>query len=263
MPTKKRRRRKKHLDQLLIGLILIISVAFILIFRQIEPNSTQPDLPTTSNGNSSSAEGNSPTADASNQNDTSKIDKTQWNLTLASPDHPLPKNFTVETAELYNGLLFDARAAAALDQMISDGNEQGLSLMVCSAYRTMDKQITLFNEEVEKQKNVNDLPEDEAIQTAKTIVAYPGTSEHNLGLAADIVATHHQTLDEEFAQTDEAIWLKEHCAEYGFILRYPKGKEDITKIIFEPWHFRYVGTEVAKEIMEKGITLEEYLGETA
>lgn len=91
------------------------------------------------------------------------------------------------------------------------------------------------------------------------MVAYPGTSEHQLGLAADIVARSYQLLDDQQAQTAEARWLKEHCAEYGFILRYPTDKTSLTGVIFEPWHYRYVGEEAAREIMGQGICLEEYL----
>lgn len=90
-------------------------------------------------------------------------------------------------------------------------------------------------------------------------VAYPGTSEHHLGLAVDIVSLQYQQLDEAQARTPEIIWLTEHCSEYGFILRYPKDKTQITGIVYEPWHFRYVGVETAKVIMEQGLCLEEYL----
>ena len=92
-------------------------------------------------------------------------------------------------------------------------------------------------------------------------MAYPGTSEHNLGLAADIVAKDYQLLDDKQAETPEAVWLEENCWRYGFILRYPTDKTGETGIIFEPWHYRYVGKEAAREIMEQGICLEEYLGE--
>lgn len=96
------------------------------------------------------------------------------------------------------------------------------------------------------------------IEAAK-VVAYPGTSEHNLGLAVDIVSLGYQLLDNKQATTAEVRWLVENCADYGFILRYPQGKESITGIIYEPWHFRYVGVTAAQEIMDSGMCLEEYL----
>ena len=97
-------------------------------------------------------------------------------------------------------------------------------------------------------------------QTKKS-VAVPGTSEHATGLALDITSESNQTLDETQAQTQEQQWLMKNCQNYGFILRYPKDKTDITQYIYEPWHYRYVGEEAAKAIMEKGITLEEYLAQ--
>ena len=99
----------------------------------------------------------------------------------------------------------------------------------------------------------------EAEELAADEVARPGTSEHQLGLAVDIISNAHPDLDEGWAETEEAVWLKEHCAEYGFILRYPPDKSDITGIVWEPWHFRYVGEEAAVYIMENDLCLEEYL----
>ena len=100
-----------------------------------------------------------------------------------------------------------------------------------------------------------------AEREAAKVVAYPGTSEHHLGLAVDLVSDEHVALDEGAERTKGYQWLVSHCQKYGFILRYPNGATDITGIIYEPWHFRYVGKEAAEEIMERGITLEEYLEE--
>ena len=93
-------------------------------------------------------------------------------------------------------------------------------------------------------------------------VALPGTSEHGIGLAVDIVSNQYAELDAKQAETKEAQWLQEHCYEYGFILRYPPEKQSLTGIIYEPWHYRYVGREMAQKIKESGLTLEEYLGKT-
>ncbi len=101
---------------------------------------------------------------------------------------------------------------------------------------------------------------EEAEELAGQVVAVPGTSEHQLGLALDLVSSEYRKLDEEQENTKGFKWLKEYSWEYGFILRYPNGETDITGIIYEPWHFRYVGLEAAKEITEAGLTLEEYLG---
>lgn len=88
-----------------------------------------------------------------------------------------------------------------------------------------------------------------------------GTSEHQLGLAADIVAADYQVLEEEQENTPEQQWLMAHCQEYGFILRYPRDKQGLTGVGYEPWHYRYVGVEAAQEIMSQGLCLEEYLGQ--
>ncbi len=186
-----------------------------------------------------------------------------WRLQLVNEENPLPEGFSVETCPIsQSGQAFDKRAAQNLERMLADGKKQGMSFVVCSSYRSIDKQKTLFKNQVQKQKRKG-LSEEEAYKEAKTVVALPGTSEHNYGLAADIVAKSYQMLDDKQAQTKEAKWLKENCAKYGFILRYPLDKKDKTGIIFEPWHYRYVGEDAAKEIMRRGICLEEYLEERA
>ncbi|MGE5396067.1 MAG: M15 family metallopeptidase [Chitinophagales bacterium] len=181
-----------------------------------------------------------------------------WMLTLVNAENPLPDTYKSGLKKLANGLQFDERAIEQLNSMLSDARAEGLSPVVCSAYRTTEYQRKLFNNQVNKQiaKGLN---RQQAEIEARKIVAYPGTSEHNLGLAADIVSLDYQQLDEKQAKTAEVKWLTEHCSEYGFILRYPEGKTDITGVIFEPWHFRYVGINAAKEIMASGQCLEEEL----
>lgn len=182
-----------------------------------------------------------------------------WKLVLVNRNHMVEDGYEPPLAEIENNYYFDARAVDYLKKMLEDGRKAGLDFWICSAYRTIEKQTSLFEQQVRDLK-AQGYEESEARTKAATSVAYPGTSEHNLGLAVDIVARDYQILDDKQANTDEAKWLKENCWKYGFILRYPTDKMEITGIIFEPWHYRYVGEEVAKEIMERGITLEEYLG---
>jgi D-alanyl-D-alanine carboxypeptidase len=182
-----------------------------------------------------------------------------WKLVLVNAAHPLPEKFGVETRPLPNGLRFDARAYDDLTRMLQAGKEQGLSLVVCSAYRSYGKQKELFDEQVATEQATG-LSYNEAVEAAKKKVSLPGSSEHNLGLAVDIVALDYQKLDEGYLNTPEYEWLKENAYRYGFIMRYPEDKSAITKIVFEPWHYRYVGVEAATEITEKGLCLEEYLG---
>ena len=181
-----------------------------------------------------------------------------WMLTLVNADNPLTNDYSPKLKSLTSGHKFDERAIDQLNAMLSAMRAQGLSPVVCSAYRTVEYQRTLFNNQVERQMTKG-LSREQAEIEARKSVAYPGTSEHNLGLAADIVSINYQLLNDAQADTPEMKWLFEHCHEYGFILRYPKDKTDITGIIYEPWHFRYVGKETATEIMESDLCLEEYL----
>ena len=181
-----------------------------------------------------------------------------WMLTLVNAGNPLPEGFAPPLKTLANGLKFDERAIDELNAMLSAARRQGLSPVVSSAYRTTEKQQSLFDGKVSALIALG-LDPVQADTEARKHVAYPGTSEHNLGLAADIVSLFYQHLDSNQANTPEVKWLREHCAEYGFILRYPEEKAEITGIVFEPWHFRYVGVEAATAIMEGGLCLEEYL----
>ena len=132
-------------------------------------------------------------------------------------------------------------------------------MYVTSAYRSYDRQVSTFNSSMQNRLDQGMTPLEAYLETSSQ-VAMPGTSEHATGLAVDIISTQYGELDERQGDTPEQQWLMEHCQEYGFILRYPSDKSDITGIIYEPWHYRYVGKDAATEIMEQGITLEEYLG---
>lgn len=183
-----------------------------------------------------------------------------WNLTLVNAAHPLPEDFAVQTRALKSGKAFDARAFDALTEMVSDCQAAGLQPLVCSAYRSADDQSALFQEQLDRLL-ASGLSYDEAYAAASSEIAAPGTSEHSLGLAADICALSYQILDSAQADTPEQQWLMANCARYGFILRYPSDKQEVTGIIYEPWHYRYVGVEAAKAITEGGLCLEEYLAQ--
>ncbi len=178
---------------------------------------------------------------------------------LVNKENPLPDDYDVELITLP-----DRRGKAAeeayepLMQMLREGAEEGLDLLVCSSYRDRERQEELFDEDLEKLLRKGYTYAEAYEEVAKETMP-PGCSEHSTGLAFDIVARDYQMLDKGQEKTEENKWLRKHCAEYGFILRYPKGKEEITDISYESWHFRYVGKEVAEYIMEEGITLEEYL----
>lgn len=182
-----------------------------------------------------------------------------WALALVNAGNPLPAGFAVpELTGLRNGQAIDSRAYPALQRMVDDARGAGLQPLICSSYRTWDTQERLFGQEVQSWLDRGCIWEDAQAQAA-VWVAPPGTSEHQLGLAVDIVDISYQILDEGQENTPVQQWLMAHCAEYGFILRYPTGKSALTGISYEPWHYRYVGVQAAKEIMDGGLCLEEYL----
>lgn len=179
-----------------------------------------------------------------------------WNLILVNSENPLPSKFEVKTANIGNRPM-DERIVEIVKQMVADAKADGVDLLICSSYRSVDRQIVLFNQEIQDFKNQGYNDEDAYTEASKW-VAIPGTSEHHTGLALDIVTPTYQSLDFGFEETDAFKWLYSHCTNYGFILRYPKDKTDITKIVYEPWHYRYVGVEAAKYIHENNLCLEEY-----
>lgn len=182
-----------------------------------------------------------------------------WNLVLVNPWNPVPEDLSVTLTHLKNNQAVDERCYPDLQKMMDGCRAAGLSPRICSSYRTMEKQQRLYQNQIQAMLNFG-LSQEQAEAEAGKAVAVPGTSEHQLGLAVDIVDEQNQTLDESQEETAVQQWLMAHCWEYGFILRYPTEKSHITGIMYEPWHYRYVGREAAAEIYEKDVCLEEYLG---
>lgn len=185
-----------------------------------------------------------------------------WKLTLVNPWIPLPEDYSIRTVELINGQAIDERCYSDLQEMMDACRAAGLSPYICSSYRTWEKQSQLFEENVKELMSQGYSEEEARIETSKAI-AVPGTSEHQLGLAVDIVDKNYQVLDETQEDTEVQHWLMENSWRYGFILRYPTDKSNITGIVYEPWHYRYVGREAASEIYHENICLEEYLEKLA
>ena len=182
-------------------------------------------------------------------------------IVLVNPWNKLPDDLDIELVFMGNWQYVDKTCADALTAMLDACREAGLYPYVCSSYRTYEDQQYLMDNKIERLMDEKpSLTWQEASDIAKQSVAVPGTSEHQLGLAVDIVADGYYVLDYTQAKTDTQQWLMENCWDYGFILRYPEDATDITGIIYEPWHYRYVGVEIALELKELGITLEEYLG---
>lgn len=187
------------------------------------------------------------------------IPKDEWYLKVVNKKNPIDATYPLTVKPVgTNGYYFDERAIDALTAMLDAGTQAGMSFRISSAYRSIDRQAALY------QQRVNELlasgfTQADAESIAATQTSPPGTSEHNLGLGADIIATNTRVMDETYEQSPEYAWLIEHCTEYGFILRYPKDKEAITGVTYEPWHYRYVGVEDAKRITQSGLCLEEYV----
>lgn len=193
-----------------------------------------------------------------------------WSTMLVNQWSYMPEGYVPDVREIsYEGVSplnnkFDVRAADALEKMLADARSAGYNMYLVSAYRSHDYQVSLFNRKVNEYKALG-YDDATAYSEASQWVAIPGTSEHCTGLAADIVSStwynYNSDLTHDFEDTDHFDWLYEHCADYGFILRYPKGAEAITGITYEPWHYRFVGIDAAKYIMENHITLEEFCAE--
>lgn len=180
-------------------------------------------------------------------------------MTLVNSSHKLDQSYveTIPLTQLKNGQSIDSRCYPELQQMMDDCRAQGYSPIICSSYRTNEKQQELFNQQVQVYMNDGMDRQKAEAKTVKS-VAVPGTSEHELGLAVDITDIAEQKIVSGMEEQPVQQWLMKNCWKYGFILRYPEDKADITGIVYEPWHYRYVGKEAAKYIYDKQITLEEY-----
>lgn len=175
------------------------------------------------------------------------IDPGDWMYILANPWNDIG-DYTPELAYLERQQ-FDVRIIDAMEAFAGAARAEGLNVFLSSGYRSRATQTYLFNRKADQYG--------EAV--AATIVARPGTSEHQTGLCCDITDRYYEMKDASLENTELYQWMSAHCQEYGFIVRFPKGKEDVTGIIYEPWHFRYVGAEAAAYIMEHDLTLEEFL----
>jgi len=191
---------------------------------------------------------------------TAKLSKDDWQLVLVNKQHPIPEDYTVTLGKIKGSMKCDVRILDDLKDMMQAAKADGIKLVVCSPYRDYNRQTVLFNRKIDYYMEEGHSYM-EAYKLASMTVTVPGASEHQIGLALDIVSTTYSGLEIGFGETTAGKWLREHCDEYGFILRYPDGKEYITGIQYEPWHFRYVGKEAAIQIMERDITLEEFIEE--
>lgn len=179
-------------------------------------------------------------------------------LILVNDRNKIPDTWNTNLVQLPNGKQIDQRVYPYLMRMTEDAKKDGCRIAIASAYRSNKKQVSLYNTKCafyQSQGYDNKTSQKKASQW----VSQPGTSEHQLGVSVDLVSYDYQLLDKKQEETKEQKWLMNHCAQYGFILRYPVSKRGYTHVNYEPWHYRYVGKHDAVEIMNKGICLEEYL----
>lgn len=248
-----KKKQGKHFSLLTkITITLFLCCAFFIGKLGFQLFSTLPDSSLSNLGNTfsqtSHAKNSQPEAsgNASSEN--------EWELILVNRSHPIPKGYDVKLTQLRNNQSVDSRIYPSLQKMFDDMRAAGLTPIISSSYRTTEKQQSLLDEKIAAyQKEGHSRKEAEKL--AKEWVAIPGTSEHQLGLAVDITSTDRNTQEPSIIWE----WLMKNSYNYGFILRYPEDKEQITNTIYEPWHYRYVGKTAAKEIYERRICLEEYL----
>ncbi len=191
-----------------------------------------------------------------NENDAAQIRKqiNDWRLVLVNSENQLPSNFSLDLAYIDKTRQIDSRIKKELEQMLGDMKRAKIGdIWVQSAYRSVEYQEKIYQEKIEEYVSLGETRERAEILTLK-VINKPGTSDHNLGLAVDF-----NYVDYNFDKTSAYEWLNQNAENYGFVLRYRKDKEEITKIDYEPWHWRYVGVEHAKKMNELDMCLEEYV----
>ncbi len=181
-----------------------------------------------------------------------------WAAILVNPTNLLPDDFSVELADFEGGQV-DGRILEVCEEMFRDAEKDEVTLSLVDAYRSYDRQNELYLKKVESYI-AKGLDRAAAEAEAATITARPDTSEHQTGLALDIVTPFYTSRDKGFAETKAFAWLNANAQNYGFTLRYKQDKAEFTKVIYEPWHWRFVGVQAAEEMKKTGQCLEEYLG---
>lgn len=185
----------------------------------------------------------------------------RWAYFLINAEHPLPEEYEPELGHVQGTFMMDERCAPYAREMLAAAEADGVRLKVVSAYRSVQKQRENLEAYILRLEREGKSPS-EAEKLARFEIADPGTSEHNAGLALDILTESwwdtHDDVTADFENTEEYLWLSSHAHEYGFILRYPKGWEEVTGYAYEPWHYRFVGVEQAAEIRSSGLPFEYY-----
>jgi len=260
-PTKRRPHPKKVVHRKLnkkkvavtIAIFILLIILIVKPFKRNEIVETSSDQDTTQISTIDETKTDE-TTDVPVEEQPSKKEITDWRLTLANSENILPEDFKPQLAHIDDTRQFDARAIEYLNKMMNDMRKSGIAnVWVQSAYRSIERQKELYDNSVQKYLKQGKTQE-EAEKLTDEYINKPGSSDHNLGLAVDF-----NNVDNNFEDLKAFKWLKENAENYGFILRYPKDKEDVTKISYESWHWRFVGEEHAKKMNELNMCLEEYI----
>ncbi len=243
--VKRQAEKRRHSLILTISLLCFVGMCFFCVYKIVSMASAGERAAQGSEFKAYHTQSNDDIEPAS--------DGEAWNLVLINKWNYVPADYETELTELSNGESVDTRIYPELQKMFDTARSEGIYPVVSSGYRTHEKQQRLLNEKIAEYKAAG-YSGAEAEAEAKTWVAPPGASEHQIGIAVDIHADGIESTDEEVHE-----WLKLNAHKYGFIYRYPPGKIEITGINDEPWHYRYVGVTAATEIFNQGICLEEYL----
>ena len=195
--------------------------------------------------------------DSATEDKASTFSRDDWQLVLVNKNHPIAEDYTFTLGTIKGTMQCDERIIPDLFAMIEAAYNDGVNLVICSPYRNDSRQQMLFERKVNKY-TAQGMSYMESYKLAAQAVTIPGSSEHQIGLALDIITDNYSALNAGFGDTPAGVWLADHSYEFGFVIRYPEGKEDITGIEYEPWHLRYVGKNAAKVLYDESITLEEF-----
>lgn len=244
--------KNRIMRALIVVMFFLIMCVSTIMVKYIVGNSLLNNNETDGYGNTVHAYEKSDNTTKSGEN--TEVADGPWALVLVNKSNPIPSDYEVELTTLFNGVQVDSRIYPELQKMFDDMRNEGIYPVVGEGYRTSEMQKQMMQEKIDAYM-AEGYSKTVAKHQAKKYVAKAGTSEHELGIALDINAsTDSSTTNDEVYQ-----WLYDNAYKYGFILRYPEGKEEITGIDYEPWHYRYVGKQAAQEMYESGMTLEEYL----
>ena len=175
-----------------------------------------------------------------------------WRLVIVNSEVPLPDDFQM-TPTLFDTITVNSKMYPELTALINAAYNDEINLWIASGYRSVEEQESVLDRAVQRRM-ADGMTYEKAYEDARITIQAPGYSEHHTGLAVDF-----NDVEDDFRETKAYTWLQEHAAEYGFVERYPKGKESITGIDYEPWHYRYVGKEHAQRMNELNMCLEEYV----